>query len=174
MDSETMQSFKDTNGLSWDFKFTRFLRGVIMSRCGVDIAKLLTKDTVKQIDADPDNVCHVLWACIEKQAESRKVDFETFFTSHVDEDLMGELVEKLFDEAVEYAPKKSRPAMEKLRNLYRQSEEEIYPTLMKHIDDISIDDVVSAAKNGIENLLQKKSPNGKIDSSLESVSQETS
>lgn len=155
-----MQSFKDLTGQTWNFKFTVLLRRTIRTQCGIDIAGLIGQTVLKQISEEPERVVDMIWACIESKAIERGVDFETFFTERIDSDLLESVTDLMFDEAIEYAPKKNKASLLKLLTIYRQTGNRTIDTLMKNIESIDAEEETSKAVEEIENLLATKSTNG--------------
>lgn len=158
-----MQTFKDTTGQPWEIAFTVLIRRTVRSRCGVDIATMLKQENLIQFGNEPELLIDTLWACVESQAKTRGVSFDEFFGERIDEETLDQCIELLFDEHVEYSPKKKRPHLRKLLNIYRTAGKAATTASTRTIANISDADI---ERYGIEiaNLIHTKSTNGKMSS----------
>lgn len=161
-----MQSFKDLQGQSWEIRLTVFLRSVIRKRAGVDVLALMSKETLLRLKEETELWIEIIWALVEKQANGRAIDIETFFTDHIDERLLEEIIDLVYEESIEYAPEKKRPNMRKMLRMMKRTGTNAIEILTTHIKNIDEDAVVSEATATLERSLRTKSTDGSL-SSLE-------
>lgn len=158
-----MQTFKDTTGRPWEIKFSVLIRMAVRSRCGVDIATMLKQDNLIKFGDEPELLAVTLWVCVEKQAEQRGVTHDEFFGELIDEEILDQCIELLFDEHIEYSPKKKRPHLRKLLTIYRTTGTAAMKASTQTIANISNDDIERYG-NEIAHLIHTKSTNGKMSS----------
>lgn len=158
-----MQSFTDKTGDAWTIKFTVLTRMNVRARHDIDIAKMLRQDMLTRFADEPELLVAILWVCIEDQATARGLTLDDFLATRLDEETLEVATELLFDERVEYAPKKNKAALRKIVRTYRKSGTAMQTAWTKTIESIS-DDSIDAAAREIEALAATKSPSGNSNS----------
>ena len=155
-----MQSFKCREGMNWEFSFTVLLRRKIRKQVDIDILTLISKDTLTRLAEETDLWVDMIWIVVKSQANGRDIDFETFFTKHIDEELLQKIADLFFDEVIEYAPPEKKTNLRKAVRILRRTGEETINNLMKHIESIDEDSVVAEMTQEIERSLVTKSTSG--------------
>lgn len=138
-----MRSFKDAKGNTWDINIAtgevKALRNVgvdIVARDGSGISSL----------ADPVNLCEALWCLCRKQAETRNITEEDFFSSFHGDSIV-DATTALMDSIADFFPQARRVLLQRVKAISETADRAILKeaeSVITEMESKSVTDLVAS------------------------------